>query len=224
VEGDPINHNDPSGLLTCSIDGVTVGCNQIPQRLGGPGLGEDWDCRPPVVNGFAPVPNIYCRVPMLSVPFVAVVLGDDEAQQRIPSALNVSYDCYRADGTQLTIGYTRVIQYQVVDQYVDPFIASDVPTVREIITTKTGPIVQGGSTWERRNNSIDSNGRFVDFLSANGNRPSTAEQTFTAISGNQSYSLKVNIGQGSPTVLNNSYSRAGVTVNSTEAPRPCTDS
>ena len=176
------------------------------------------------------MPNPACFLP------IALMLApgsDSKPDIRIPTALNVVYDCYRTVGAQLTFGYTRVIRYRVVDQFGKPFYGSEVPTIKEIVTKTGGNDLVGRGAWRRGSNTneptVSPDGSFSDFLSANGNGPrfsisSTADQSFVAVvSGGGTFSLKVNIGAGSPTVLRNTYSRSTVTVNGTISPRPCND-
>jgi hypothetical protein len=131
--------------------------------------------------------------------------------------LSVKDDCYWAKGTGYLSGYTRVITYQVVDQDGRPYYGNEVPTVRETVTPTGGVKITGNGVWQRSNNTISPNGTFVDFLSSNGQGTGTADQVFR-ING---AALNVNIGQGNPSVLHNTYSNSGVTVNGTTSPRPC---
>ena len=144
-----------------------------------------------------------------------------------PAALRLVLDCYWAGGTSFTVGYTREMDWQVVDQNGKPFLGSSVPDVVESITLTGGSTSRGKSwtdTWSRSNNTIDPHGIFDDYLSANGRSSFTATQSFTA-SGNL---LTLENADGTPfagvggTSLNNSYSKTGVTVDGTSSPRPCT--
>jgi hypothetical protein len=138
-------------------------------------------------------------------------------------------DCYWPNGTQYTVNYTRVMNYQVVgpapQYYV--FYGSAVPTVQENVqTTSPGYQLTGGGIWQRSANpyTIDSSGVFVDFLAASGNTnsnggPITANQSFTATGGTGD--LLVNIGGQKFSVLSNVYSANSMTIAGTTSPREC---
>jgi hypothetical protein len=136
-------------------------------------------------------------------------------------------DCYWAGGTQITIGYTRVISWQVVGPAPNHrvFYGSEVPTVAEHVQTTSGPTISGGGVWQRVNPpySISPNGVFTDYLSANGNpTPSTANQTFTATGASfGTTSLIENIGGQQYGTLGNYYSVSTMIINNTTAPRAC---
>jgi hypothetical protein len=77
-----------------------------------------------------------------------------------------------------------------------------------------GEPLDAGAIWGPP--KIRPDGTFDDFLSANGNPPTLAVQTFTA----GGSALGVNIGGGGSFLIN-SYSKTNVTVNGTQSPRPC---
>jgi len=214
VENDPVNKLDPPGLawIWANFDSLMA-----------PDGSVVWS--PPAAGYMIWPATIYGPegTPVgvgSSVSPLPPIDSDGADRRRIAAALRVVSDCYWGDGSQYTVGYTRVITYQVLDQDGKPFYGSEVPAVTESVVTTSGPTIVGGGVWSRAENTIDPSGRFTDYLSANGNaQPSTATQTLSA-DGN---ALRVNIGAGSPTVLNNTYSTSTVTVNGTTSPRPCTD-
>jgi len=144
----------------------------------------------------------------------------------ISNVTNGVGDCFWPNGAQLTVGYTRVINWQVVGPAPahSLFYGSGVPTVRESVQTTSGPTVSAGGVWQRSNNSITSSGVFADFYSANGNKPSTANQSYTAtFSSSGPVGLIANIGNPNTryTTLSNTYSTSTVTVANTTSPRQC---
>ena len=160
-------------------------------------------------------------------PTVAVSSPPAPAELLIHDSANGIGDCYWPDGTQYTVNYTRVMNYQVVGpapQYYQ-FFGSAVPTVRETVqTTSPGDQLTGGGVWQRSDNTIDSGGVFVDFLAANGRTssnggPITANQSFSA---GGSGNLLVNIGGQQYRVLSNVYSSSTMTIAGTTSPRQCT--
>jgi hypothetical protein len=140
----------------------------------------------------------------------------------IARSLGVVNDCYWASGIGITVGkYTRQIEYQILDQYGQPFYGSEVPTITESVFTISGPTITGGGVWSRANNTSSPNGTFADYLSYQGPGPSTAAQMFSA----GSPALGVNVGGagGNGSVLVNTYSKDNVTINGKSSPRPCAD-
>ena len=215
--GDPVNSTDPSGRLACFIDGIQTSCDiALP------------DCGSSYFNFIQLGPTEYCQP-----------LGDnnldggggetDTSPARYAAALRLKTDCVWASGTRITVGYTREMDWQVVDQFGNPFIGSEVPTVQEKVTVTSGKPAGGkkswGDTWQRGNNSISPYGVFDDYLSANGGGSFTASQSFFV----DGIALQLQDGSGNPfagmggTSLNNAYSTKGVTVDGTTSPRPCTD-
>lgn len=143
-----------------------------------------------------------------------------------PAQLIVVSDCYWPNGAQYTIGYTRVITYQVLGPSPanQVFYGSAVPTVQETVTTIQGPPIVGNGVWSPSAvpPTIDSSGRFNDFLSANGNsNSSTAHQSFTATDSTGTVNIYVNIGGAQYGTLSNTYSTTTVTVAQTVSPRQC---
>ena len=224
TDGDPINFNDPAGLFTVSVSiagftwsGADTGsCKSFfmglatyaPTLLGS--------------GGIQAINNVCMNVPMIvSAAELATAAAANSGPveptaPRIPR-LVVRSDCYWANGTGYISGWTRVITYQVVDQDGKPFFGSDVPTVQEQVTPTGGVKITGNGVWKRSDNSMSPDGTFSDFLSSNGQGTATADQTFS-VSGT---AVHVAIGQGDPTVLPNTYTNSGVTVNGTTSPRPC---
>src|SRR5260370_39323455 len=110
VEGDPANSNDPTGRYP----DPGAYCSLFP---------EDPDCQDdcgPIITAA----NGVCDP------------GPDPGPgppkpRRVPTALRIVNDCWYPSG-QFTSGYERVITYQVVDQFGDPFL------VNGLITTTAG--------------------------------------------------------------------------------------
>jgi hypothetical protein len=96
-------------LLTCTLDGIQVSCNQIPRSLGGPGLGEDWDCNPPLLSGLASAPNMYCYLPLM---FVGASSDDDQEQQKKRSTPTM-YVVALSDCNHTNPGVAGVIQRDI---------------------------------------------------------------------------------------------------------------
>jgi RHS repeat-associated protein len=224
VLGDPTNYADPTGLTVYPwLDpGIVDGYNgtiDLSDYVASGGDLEEWadawwDSHiPDPENGSPPtLPNPGQQSTPQPAP-----------EPRVPMYLKIIWDCYRPNGTQFTVGYTRVIRYQVVDQNGLAFAGSSVPTVKEEVVTTSGPTIVGGGVWSREDNSITPNGQFVDFYSANGNDPSTANQSFTATtSDGATYSLIVQF-PGDPRVLNNYYSKTEVKVHRTSTSTVCGD-
>jgi RHS repeat-associated protein len=217
--GDPVSNADPSGnyLDPCAI----VGCLMAPPEQGG---GVLW------VGGggllCAGSPRLPVAVPMcVTIPIVVIGVGGGEPpEEQVPTSLRVDRDCYRTEGTQIPVGYTRIIRNHELDQHGRGFYGSDVPMINETLTTTKGPKIFGNGVWRRSANTISPAGRFDDYLLSGGNSdPSEAIQTFSAEAKGRTFALTINIGGQYRTSLRNTYSRNSVTVAGTLSPRPCTE-
>ncbi len=221
VEGDPANSNDPTGRYP----DPGAYCSLFP---------EDPDCQDdcgPIITAA----NGVCDP------------GPDPGPgppkpRRVPTALRIVNDCWYPSG-QFTSGYERVITYQVVDQFGDPFlgnglITSTVGTVSENVTTISGPTITsqntaGGQPW-----ALSPSGAFVDYLAGSKGGVSIFFQSFVANTPDGGVALAVIInGFAQPTLLNSatalpttvtsngtatSFPFGVVFLNATISPRPCT--
>jgi len=146
----------------------------------------------------------------------AVPIFFQEEEERIPTRLRVLNDCYWPNGAELTIGNTRAVTYQLLDQHDRPFYGHPVYTVRETIEILSGPDITSRGVWSP-GNGMNPNHTFTDFLSSNG-WPTTVEaQLFSAGRG----ALGVTIGHSSGSLLINELSPSGVTMNGVGSPREC---
>jgi hypothetical protein len=144
--------------------------------------------------------------------------------QARPAQLLVTNDCWWPDGSSISVGYTRVVSYQVVGPAPanQLFYGPGVPTVQENVVPTGGVPMSGGGVWDRvPDNTITAQGVFTDILSANGHAPSWANQSFTATDAVGSVGLVVNIGGGTYNILANYYSTSTMTIAGTTAPRQC---
>ena len=204
---DPVNSIDPRGLNQDECQIPTTG-DLIPDCLSGGG-GSNGPC---FIDPFYPVPDPYCAALILALP----VAGQPRQQpaKRYAAGLRKKDDCYYENGYRLWVGYVRVVAYQVIDQFGDPYTGA---TVEETVTTTSGPEIVGGGVWTPSDETMRSNGTFEDVLTSNGNPQSTANQAFYS----SGITLSVQ-GFGSPTTtLSNSYSPEQVLINGTATAQPC---
>ncbi len=237
VEGDPANNVDPKGLYVWLLDEwIAGGATSLAQTwIAGFVLNYEvwpftittrvfpWERGINCSFAFLPAEDGYCflwRFLYFAAPAAAAGGGGGaETEDKIPTALNVVLDCFWTLGTGAASSHTRVIRYQVVDQRGRKFFGSEVPTVKETVTTTSGPKITAGGVWSRSANTMTGDGIFTDFYSSSGQGRSTADQVFVAAN---TWTLRVNIGSGQPAILQNVYENSGITVNKTVSPRECT--
>ncbi|MBS1856789.1 MAG: hypothetical protein JST11_15580, partial [Acidobacteria bacterium] len=235
TRGDPVNRRDPAGLADCDPEGVTG--NVCPAIADGSGSGPDPLCLAGIncsgTSGGTGICDLGINTNVVNsavcLAVVAVVAGESSPPvARYAAAVRLVNDCYWAKGTRFTVGYTREMDWQVVDQFGDPFYGSAVPTVNEKVAVTSGSTNRGKSwtdRWSRGDGTISPYGIFDDYYSANGGSAFSTLQSYFV----NGVALQFQDATGKPfagvggTTLKVSSSKEGVTIDGTTSPRPCTD-
>lgn len=229
TNGDPVNHNDPTGLEEPCDPSLDSGCSPgLPGLPCGFGYGTVCGIDPigciGIGSPFAPGGGTGPGCPPAGGP-----TPPGKSATQIASALAIVDDCYYPNGTKLTFGFTLEVEYQVVDQTGRSIYGNDTlnglgVVIKESVTTTSGPQVTGGGVWCPIGGNCDTagslspSGTFWDILAgAASGQTSTANQSFLL----NGTALPVLTFPNGPKVLKNSYSTKAVTVNGLTATREC---